>query len=85
MPMLYGEGSKAFYRLQLEILKQTPDHTIFAWDSMLYKLDEPHAGGLPSPTSVDTQLHVSILAPNPSWFGLHRIRNVQRWTYLQAV
>ena len=29
MPMLYGEGQKAFYRLQLEILKQTRDHTIF--------------------------------------------------------
>ncbi|KAH6870086.1 HET domain-containing protein, partial [Alternaria rosae] len=31
MPMLYGEGSGAFYRLQLEIIKQTNDHTIFAW------------------------------------------------------
>jgi len=32
MPMLYGEGAAAFYRLQLEIIKQTNDHTIFAWD-----------------------------------------------------
>lgn len=32
MPMLYGEGPGAFYRLQLEIIKQTNDHTIFAWD-----------------------------------------------------
>lgn len=32
MPMLYGEGSRAFYRLQLEILKQSNEHTIFAWD-----------------------------------------------------
>jgi hypothetical protein len=33
MPMLYGEGSGAFYRLQLEIIKQTNEHTIFAWES----------------------------------------------------
>lgn len=30
MPMLYGEGEKAFYRLQLEIIKLTNEHTIFA-------------------------------------------------------
>ncbi|KAI6019109.1 hypothetical protein EDC04DRAFT_438853 [Pisolithus marmoratus] len=31
MPMLYGEGNKAFRRLQLEIIKETGDHSIFAW------------------------------------------------------
>lgn len=32
MPMLYGEGGKkAFLRLQEEIIKQSDDHTIFAW------------------------------------------------------
>lgn len=31
MPMLYGEGEKAFFRLQAEIIKQSDDHTIFAW------------------------------------------------------
>lgn len=31
MPALYGEGRKAFIRLQEEILKQTNDHSIFAW------------------------------------------------------
>jgi Heterokaryon incompatibility protein (HET) len=31
MPPLYGEGSKAFQRLQLELLKITDDETIFAW------------------------------------------------------
>jgi hypothetical protein len=34
MPILYGEGlSKAFKRLQLEILKLTADQSIFAWRS----------------------------------------------------
>ena len=31
MPLLYGEGSKAFVRLQEEILKLTDDQTIFSW------------------------------------------------------
>jgi hypothetical protein len=31
MPLLYGEGKKAFVRLQLEIIKQSDDDSIFAW------------------------------------------------------
>ncbi|KAF2109382.1 heterokaryon incompatibility protein-domain-containing protein [Lophiotrema nucula] len=31
MPMLYGEGEKAFIRLQEEILKHSTDDSIFAW------------------------------------------------------
>ncbi|KAI6001702.1 heterokaryon incompatibility protein-domain-containing protein, partial [Pisolithus marmoratus] len=31
MPMLYGEGKKAFQRLQLEIIRTSSDHSIFAW------------------------------------------------------
>lgn len=32
MPMLYGEGKSAFHRLQLEIVRSSNDHSIFAWD-----------------------------------------------------
>lgn len=31
MPMLYGEGERAFRRLQEEIMKTSDDHTLFAW------------------------------------------------------
>ena len=32
MPLLYSEGAKkAFYRLQVEILKETDDESLFAW------------------------------------------------------
>lgn len=31
MPLLYGEGEKAFVRLQEQILSQNDDETIFAW------------------------------------------------------
>ncbi|KAK3687715.1 heterokaryon incompatibility protein-domain-containing protein, partial [Podospora appendiculata] len=33
MPLLYGEGRKAFQRLQLEIMKQSSDSSILAWAS----------------------------------------------------
>ncbi|KAF3050796.1 hypothetical protein E8E11_010852 [Didymella keratinophila] len=33
MPMLYGEGKRAFYRLQLELLRKKHDHTIFTWSA----------------------------------------------------
>ncbi|KAI6102875.1 heterokaryon incompatibility protein-domain-containing protein [Pisolithus sp. B1] len=32
MPMLYGEGKKAFRRLQLEIIREFSDQSIFAWN-----------------------------------------------------
>ncbi|KAI6382690.1 hypothetical protein MCOR25_000501 [Pyricularia grisea] len=31
MPLLYGEGSNAFVRLQEEIIKKSDDHSLFAW------------------------------------------------------
>jgi len=31
MPLLYGEGERAFIRLQEEILKRSNDHSLFAW------------------------------------------------------
>ena len=31
MPLLYGEGDKAFLRLQQEIIRQSDDESIFAW------------------------------------------------------
>ncbi|KAI0471954.1 heterokaryon incompatibility protein-domain-containing protein [Xylariaceae sp. FL0804] len=34
MPLLYGEGRRAFVRLQEEIMKESDDQSIFAWDSL---------------------------------------------------
>jgi hypothetical protein len=33
MPLLYGEGERAFIRLQEEIIKVSDDHSLFAWES----------------------------------------------------
>ncbi|EIW63438.1 HET-domain-containing protein [Trametes versicolor FP-101664 SS1] len=35
MPTIYGEGRKAFRRLQEEIMKQSPDQSLFAWGRAL--------------------------------------------------
>jgi hypothetical protein len=37
MPLIYGEGKNAFLRLQLEIMKNTTDHSILAWKALKSK------------------------------------------------
>jgi hypothetical protein len=34
MPLIYGEGRKAFLRLQEEIVRRSTDQSIFAWDEL---------------------------------------------------
>lgn len=65
MPLLYGEGSKAFFRLQEEIIRTIDDDTILAWT-------EPQSSGFdglrgifaPSPSCFASTPH---LAPIPSF------------------
>lgn len=52
MPPLYGEGNRAFIRLQEEILKQSSDQSIFAWN----------------PSSSETDRLRGIFAPSPACF-----------------
>ncbi|KAI0862608.1 heterokaryon incompatibility protein-domain-containing protein [Xylaria cubensis] len=40
MPLIYGERSKSFIRLQEEILKEIDDHSIFAWKEDVKKRRE---------------------------------------------
>ena len=54
MPLIYGEGKKAFRRLQEEIVKRNNDLTIFAWDTGL--------------ENVEFNNPVSLFAPSPSCF-----------------
>ena len=55
MPLLYGEGAtKAFERLQHEIIRSGDDESIFAW-SMPLHLNGPSYGGM--------------LAPSPEYFS----------------
>ncbi|KAI4164786.1 MAG: hypothetical protein LQ342_001761 [Letrouitia transgressa] len=58
MPLLYGEGFKAFQRLQQAILGSSADESIFAWVKRPEKLDYP----------VLLNDHVGILATHPYFF-----------------
>jgi hypothetical protein len=55
MPLLYGEGSKSFYRLQNAILETSNDHSIFAFRSQALGIERLRAVS-------------SILAYHPSFF-----------------
>ncbi|MAD84300.1 MAG: hypothetical protein CL912_15155 [Deltaproteobacteria bacterium] len=44
LPMIYEEKDKAFRRLQLEILKQRDDHTLFAWRVPQMRTGQPDLG-----------------------------------------
>ncbi|KAK4182469.1 heterokaryon incompatibility protein-domain-containing protein [Podospora australis] len=55
LPLLYGEGSKAFTRLQDEIIRATNDLSLFAW-----RVDANQAR---------SQKHWGILAPSPREFA----------------
>ena len=62
--MLYGEGIKAFSRLQEEILKSSDDHSLLAWGY-----------GMPFQEIVDIEPHqlTPVFAPFPALFkGFHR-------------
>ena len=57
MPLLYGEGEKAFLRLQEEIIRQTEDHSIFAWSGEFFQPKSSfNLGGAlaPHPSAFDT-------------------------------
>lgn len=53
MPLIYGEGSKAFRRLQEEIIKHDNDLSIFAWDK--------HENG--------DKIEQSLFSPSPADFS----------------
>ncbi|EOD52666.1 putative mfs monocarboxylate transporter protein [Neofusicoccum parvum UCRNP2] len=53
MPMLYGEGEKAFIRLQEEIMRASDDESLFAW------VDR----------DADPDALYGLLAKSPAWFA----------------
>jgi hypothetical protein len=67
MPLLYGEGTRAFYRLQLELLKQTEDHTIFAWNPQQGEVYETMGVLAPSPRQFQ---HIPNVEKAPLHYGV---------------
>ncbi|EJF57588.1 HET-domain-containing protein [Dichomitus squalens LYAD-421 SS1] len=73
MPTIYGEGGpKAFFRLQVEILKQCPDQSIFAWGrvsidylTVVYTLVP---AVIPKDLEPEDSFPRCLLAPSPAEF-----------------
>jgi hypothetical protein len=64
MPLIYGEGSKAFYRLQLEIMKSSDDQSIFAWIPNVWS-DRPASYGLLAESPRDFKLSSTLSTAQP--------------------
>jgi hypothetical protein len=64
MPLLYGEGVRAFTRLQEEIMKRNYDHSLFAWNHH-FPID---AYGTSLSLRQRMLEGIGILAPHPSAF-----------------
>ncbi|KAK3644953.1 hypothetical protein LTR56_009340 [Elasticomyces elasticus] len=68
MPLLYGEGPKAFQRLQEELIRQSTDQSIFAWDA---------PSGFVEPREL-------LLAPSPRCFANGRNIRRRRGTAIES-
>ena len=69
MPTLYGEGKKAFQRLQEEILKQSPDTSLFAWGEVQNESDVDGNVVWTTRDRNDVQ-QTSLFASSPSAFDM---------------
>jgi len=78
MPLLYGEGAKAFTRLQHELIRSSNDHTIFCW-SRFSNLPEGWTSFLaPSPQ------HFLGLASEPAIDGENRAGSISMYSMTNA-
>ena len=68
MPLLYGEGPKAFVRLQEELIKINNDQTVFAWDYL-----PTFSDGLTTDTGEFPSLRLEYLSDvEPDWSSQSR-------------
>jgi hypothetical protein len=78
MLMIYGEGTKAFFRLQEEIAKNLNDQTLFAWTAQ----DEPRDDRLPTNYGHCREGIRGILARSPAEFvGCRKLRSFTTYTW----
>ncbi|KAI7767380.1 hypothetical protein LZL87_010708 [Fusarium oxysporum] len=60
MPMIYGEGHKAFERLQLKIMEQTTDDSILAWG---VNVEGMESESQPGPREDNTSAGIFAMSP----------------------
>ena len=81
MPLLYGEGWKAFIRLQQEIMKTTRDDSLFAWDWKGRRMVSSGVSGLLAPCPELFHDAKDLIVPRntksePHQFSSHGVRMV---------
>ncbi|KAI8673531.1 HET domain-containing protein [Fusarium keratoplasticum] len=87
MPLLYGEGDKAFVRLQEEILRQEEDYSILAWTPQgIYGHWDSMGCLAPSPSQFATMipeklpLSISSSLETPSLYG-----NIKSYSHFEGL
>jgi len=93
MPMIYGEGSRAFFRLQEEILRKTTDLSIFAWRMQTYLSGRGFVDGRRNwPDSdegeeIGVDRCVSVLAESPAdfWACSHITLNEDQFQFRDEI
>jgi hypothetical protein len=77
MPMVYGEGKRAFARLQEEIMKISNDHSLFAWKATKDDVREWTGQGLlaDSPSDFVHSHKIKRFRP-PSGSGAYQMTNL---------
>ena len=62
IPIIYGEGRRAFQRLQEELIRRSPDLSVLAWS-------RPDRGCKVVAGNLERLTLYPVLAPDPSWFA----------------
>ncbi|KAH9935226.1 HET-domain-containing protein [Epithele typhae] len=76
MPVLYGEGSNAFYRLQEEVMRSLTDSTLFLWGTYAPSTTASTLSSMaptlspPTGESRSTSIIPFLFAPAPSDFSI---------------
>ncbi|KAI9923404.1 hypothetical protein MW887_009361 [Aspergillus wentii] len=66
MPILYGEGANAFFRLQQEIMKHSDDQSLFSWNFVEYNNESGNNRPTTRLVSVDQAMMISVHNPERS-------------------
>ena len=75
MPLIYGEGSKAFVRLQQELIKSSDDNSILAWRRDACKSNAISSLNFAKAFNIGARLNSGCLAPAPASFsGLQSVK-----------
>ncbi len=83
MPTIYGEGKHAFIRLQEEIVKKSPDQSIFAWGRTLQDYSCGRFVEIAQEHDYEPQSHLeTLLAPSPACFAsCGNINPISQWEF----